>query len=275
MMTSDDSTSFIVHVVDVSSTNIIGAEVRVQRYYPGTNSWLTTEILTTNYVGEAVGHILAEDADYRFLVYQGGVSIYNSTATKITCSVTPCTVTLVIPIALSSGTEEIENLESSLTYNPTTNIFTYTYSDSSSDFDSARLYVERLAPSNATAIIPCDTSKTSVSGVITCDITGQVNGTYQASGYITRDSTEELDKRINGKLGDKIYNSMGNDGVLWAIFIFIGIIMLGLARPSLAIIFGAIGVVVLSLTQIINIGAISIVAIIAVGIILLTRVGRE
>ncbi|GAF67832.1 unnamed protein product, partial [marine sediment metagenome] len=141
MLATEDSTSFIVHVVDVSATDVTEAEVRVQRFYPGTGEWITTEILTTNYVGEAVGHLLSEDADYRFKVYQSGVSVYNSSATKITCAVTPCTVTLVIPIESETGFIEIEDIDSSLVYDQTTKIFTYTYSDTSGDFSQSRLYV--------------------------------------------------------------------------------------------------------------------------------------
>ena len=275
MLATEDSTSYIIHVVDVSGSDVYEAEVRVQRYYPGTDEWITTEIVTTNYVGEAIGHLLSEDADYRFRVYQSGVSTYNSTATKIICASAPCTVTLVIPIVLETGFEVIEDLTSTLTYSDTTNIFTYTYSDSSGDFDSARLYVIRVFPSNGTLVIPCNETKTTASGIITCDISLQVNGTYRATGYITRDDVESLDKRIDGVRGTNIYNSIGVDGVLWGFFILIAIIMLGITRPSLAIIFGVLGLIVIGLIRIVNIGAVSIIAVVAIAIILLMRIGKE
>jgi hypothetical protein len=162
-----------------------------------------------------------------------------------------------------------------LTYSSTTNIFTYTYSDSSSDFVNARLYVKRIFPSNATINVSCNETKLTTSGVMTCDITGLTNGTYQASGYVTRDGDEELTQRINGVLGNQIYNQMGEDGILWAFFIMIAIIMLGITRPTLAIVFGTIGLILVGLLGIIKIGAISIVAISAIAIILLMRIGRE
>jgi len=274
MLLDGDSTSFIIQVVDTTAKNIENAEVKVQRYYPGTNIWAITEILTTNYEGKAVGHILSEDADYRFNVSLAGVSIYNSSATKITCETAPCTVKLVIPVNIATGYEELGNIVSSLTYSDSTNLFTYTYADTSGSFSRARLYVYKVWPSNSTLVTPCNETKTTTSGVITCDINGQVNGTYRATGYIKR-VTETLDKRIDGTLGTSIYNSLGTDGVLWAFFVFIGIIMIGLARPSLAIIFGIVGIVTLSVIGIINIGIISVVAISAIGVILLSRIGRE
>ena len=275
MLATEDSTSFIIHVVDVSARDITDAEVRVLRYYPGTNEWLVTEIVTTDDAGESVAHLLSEDADYKFQVYQSGVSTHNSSATKIVCAVSPCTVTLIIPISVATGIEVVEDLTSTLIYSSTTNTFTYTYSDSSGIFSVARLYVARVSPSNATVIMPCNETKLTISGVMSCDITGQVNGTYRASGYITRDSDEFLNLRIDGALGTNVYNSMGDDGLLWAFFIFIGIAMLGVARPSLAIVFGTVGLITVGLLQIVNIGALSIVAVSAVAVILLMRVGRE
>ena len=53
------------------------------------------------------------------------------------------------------------------------------------------------------------------------------------------------------------------------------IVMIGISRPSLAIIFGAAGLIILSVLQIINIGALSLVAVSAIAIILLMRIGRE
>lgn len=275
MLASNLSTSFIVHVTDASGRNLEGGEVKVQRFYPGLGEWLTTEVLTTDYVGEAVGHFLSEDADYRFLVYKDGISLLNSSATKIVCAVAPCTVTLIVKLPLDTGYEELGDLSSSITFSDTTNIFTYTYTDSSGDFDSARLYVVRVWPSNSTLVIPCDETSTSAVNIMTCDITGQINGTYRATGYITRDGVETPVEVKDGILGDRIYNSMGKDGVLWGFFILTGIIMLGITRPSLAIIFGSIGLVTLSLLEIINIGAISIISVLAIAAILLMRVGRE
>lgn len=275
LLSTAESTSYIIHVVDVSATNVENAEVRVQRYYPGLAQWLTTEIVTTNYVGESIGHIVSEDANYRFLVYQAGISVYNSTSTQIICSVDPCTVTLVIPISFSTGIEGIDGFTSSLTYSTTTNLFTYTYTDTSSDFDSARLEVYRIFPANASVYTACNESKSTATGVVTCDLTLETNGTYRAEGYLTRDGVEVLAQRIEGVKGNNIYNTVGLDGVLWSIFIFIGIAMLGMARPSLAIIFGVIGFITLALIGLINLGAISIVAVTAIGIILLMRIGRE
>jgi len=275
MMVTGDSTSFIIHVVDVSGTDIEEAEVRVQRYYPGTDEWLTTEIVTTNYIGEAVGHLLSEDADYRFHVYLSGVSTFNSTATKITCPSTPCTVTLTIPLTISPGYEEVADLDSTLTFSDATNIFTYSYSDSSGSFSRARLLVTRIFPTNSTLAVICNDTKVTADGVMTCNINTGINGTYRASAYITRTGDEFLDARLDVAKGNNIYTSLGEDGVLWGFFLLIGIVMLGITRPSLAIVWGIVGTLFLGISGIIKIGSLSIVAIIAIGIILLMRIGRE
>lgn len=270
-----DSTSFIVEVVTGYGSPVENAEVRVERFFPGTGTWAVTEILTTDFDGKSVGHLLSEDADYRFKVFQNGINVYNSTSTKITCSTAPCTVTLVIPVSINTGYEELENIISSLTFSSTTNIFTFTYEDTSSNFENARLYVYRIFPSNAIIYAPCDTTRTSASGVITCDISSSLNGTYRATGYVTRNGDETLVQRIDRVLGSNIYNSLGADGVFWAMFVFIGIVMIGVYRPSAGIIFGIVGLFIIKLIGLVNIGTISVVSISAIAIILLMRIGRE
>jgi len=262
-------------MVYASGEDLINAEVKVQRYYPGTGEWLTTEILTTNDDGEAIGHFLSEDADYRFQVYVVGVSIYNSSSTKIVCATAPCTVTLIIPSLFLTGYEVVGDLTTTLTYSSTTNVFTYTYSDTSTTFDSARLWVTRISPSNATIVSPCNETKLTAAGVITCDITGQVNGTYRAVGYITRDDSEFVTIIIYGSIGTNFYSGIGEDGILWGFFLLIAITMLGIARPSMAIVFGIMSLIFVSLLGIVNVGIVSIVAVLSIGIILLMRVGRE
>jgi len=65
------------------------------------------------------------------------------------------------------------------------------------------------------------------------------------------------------------------DGLLWSIFFLIGIVMLGIYRPSMAIIFAIVGVFLLSLLQLMEISITAIVAIIGIGIVLLVGVKNQ
>jgi len=277
LLPTDDSTSFIIKVIDVGASPQVGYEVEVQRYQSGAGTWITTEILTTNYEGKAIGHLYTEDVNYRFLVSDAGVSIYISTSTTIACEETPCTVTLVLPSDIDSGFEELESLTTDLTYNSDTNIFTFTYQDDSSAFSSGQITVNKWNAGNATDNEQvCSSSSSSSTAVLTCDISAEVNGTYVAKGYIVRtDSGTTLVEIEYGVLGDSIYNRVGSEGVLWSFFLFIAIVMLGTIRPSLGILSAIMGVVALSFLQVINIGWTALIAVVAIGVVLLIQVKRE
>ncbi len=191
-------------------------------------------------------------------------------------------VTLTLPEASTVGFDEFEDPSDftySLTWNSGTYIFTYTYSDSDSTFENARLEVVRLAPANSSVQIPsCNETKTTSSGVITCDISASsnVNGTYMATGFLSR--TSDVNKIVERILKQKIasiVNMIGLDGVLWSFFIFIGIVMLGVYKPSLGIISGILGVIFLKLLGLMEITTSAIIAVIAIGVVLLWGVQKQ
>ena len=72
-----------------------------------------------------------------------------------------------------------------------------------------------------------------------------------------------------------IVNVIGLDGVLWSMFLLIGILMLGVYRPSLGIFFGIVGVILMSLLGLMVISITAIVAIIGIGVILLIEVRKQ
>ena len=122
----------------------------------------------------------------------------------------------------------------------------------------------------------CTSTSLTSSAVVICDISAKVNGTYKAVGSIVRtDSGTNVVEILYGYKGDTIYNQIGEDGVLWAFFLFMGIVMVGVFRPSIAILVSVIGVVMLSALNIISIGITAIVAVIALAIILLIQVKKE
>jgi len=277
LLNETSSTSFIVKVIDAGSNVKTGVQVEIERYSTGLGSWLLEEVLTTNYDGKTLAHLATEDVDYRFKVYEGGISIYNSSSTKISCESLPCTVTLIVPGTIGTGLEQLEDLTTSIVYNENTNVFTYTYEDESTTFTSGTLNVYKFNPSNSSdnALVCTDTS-TSSSAVLSCDISTATNGTYKAIGSIRRSDTGTDDVEIlYGIKGDTIYNQIGEDGVLWSFFLFMGIVMLGVFRPSLAILTAVIGVIMLSALNIISIGITAIIAIIALAIVLLIQVKNQ
>ena len=103
-----------------------------------------------------------------------------------------------------------------------------------------------------------------------------LNGTYYAKGFLSR--TGDLNKIVERLVVKKFYtivNQIGLDGLLWGFFLLMGIVMLGIYRPSLGILFGVVGVVFLWMIQLVEITLTAIVSIIAIGIVLLVGVGKQ
>ena len=279
VLNESDSTSFIIELRDYEYNIVTNAKIYVQEYIEGDGEWVTTEIVTTNDDGEAIAHILTEDALYRFKVYVDNVLEHTTSGTPITCPEVPCTVLIVMDedyVGAIEANKKLGNLVSTLTYNSATHLVRYTYADTSGNFTQSRLIVIRYNIGSGNIYTPiCNTTKTTSSGVIQCDISNQVNGTYVARGYIKRDAGEVLDLRI---LIDKfidIVGTIGLDGVLISIFLFMGIVMLGVLRPSLGIIFAIVGIVGLRLLGLMEITMTAIVSVIAIGVILLWEINKQ
>jgi len=278
LLNSSDSTSFIIELKDASYVPIVGAEIYIQRYDTGSGDWITTEIVGTNVDGEAIGHLFTEDTLYRFKIYEDGILIYTTGSTTISCPAAPCTVTIIIPEDSDwiNPYTPLDDLTYDLTYEKVTHIVTYTYEDTSDNFTQGRLQVLKHSAGVGYSLTPiCNSTSAISSAVITCDLSGETNGTYTASGYITRDDTEQrvrilvIDKMIN------IVETVGLDGVLWSMFLLIGILMLGVYKPSLGIIFAIVGVVGMYLLKLMAITTTAIVAIVGIGGILLWQLKSQ
>jgi len=275
LLNSSDSTSFVVRVRDSSYSSVVGAVIHVQRYYPGIDTWTTTEILTTNNEGKGIGHFVTEDVNYRFLVYVDGVLELTSTSTKVFCEVSPCTITLTLPGDTTFVEwKNLSNLDYTLSYSKTTEVFTYNYIDTNDSAEGGRLIVIRSSFYNSTVDTLCDDSDSAATAVITCDISGERNGTYYAFAYNNRSSVQKL---INTLIIQKTRNIIGNiglDGILWTVFLILGIVMIGLFKPAVAIVFAIAGVIFVSVLGLASIPILSVVSIIIMGGFLLWGMKR-
>lgn len=269
LLNSTSSTSYIIHVRDSAYEDVSQAIVEVERYYPSTSDWKVVESIETNVEGKSIAHLVQEDVNYRFKVYVDDVLVYVSTPTKIFCESTPCTITLTLSGESGSGFnifEELDNLEHTLTYSG--NIFTFSYADTDSTAQGGRIKVYKLDYGTSTNTI-CDTTSTSTTAVLTCDISGQTNGTYVAVGYINRDglSNRIVDRIIIRKVSD-VVTEIGADGVLWGMFFIIGLVMLGMFRPAIAIVFAIGGFILIAALGIMSIPIVSIISIIIMALII-------
>jgi len=271
LLNVSDSTTFVIKVQDSTFSPVVGGVVHIQRFYTSSNEWVTMEIVTTNDVGKALGHFATEDVNYRFLVYVDSVLKLTSTPTKIFCEIAPCTITLTFP-----GEEGIAKFEDpsglafSLTYSKATEIFTYSYTDSATGALGGRLRVIRNNYRNATQTTICNEISTAASAVLTCDISLEINGTYIGYAYNNREGGEGslLDILTINKARNIVLN-VGLDGLIWAVFLIMGIVMLGLFKPALAIVFSIGALFFIGLLGLVSIPAVAFFSLLFIGIFLL------
>lgn len=270
LLNSSDATTFTVFVRDSSFAPVEDAIVHIQRYYSGTGTWVTTEIVETNYDGKAFGKFFTEDYYYRFLVYTDNVLQLTSTSTKVVCESLPCTITLTLPgdstyVQYGNLTELIYGLS----YSKTTETFTYSYVDSNSSAEGGRLRVIRASFGNATQTTICDTTDSSSTAVLTCDISSYSNGTYYGYAYIIRNSDSTLVQTLIISKARNIVSNVGLDGLVWSIFFILSVAMVGLRKPAVAVVFTLAGVIFVSVLGLASIPIISLVSILAIGVIIL------
>lgn len=278
LLNSSRSASFIIQLRDSAFDNVAGAIIESQRFYPSTNTWVTVESFKTNIEGKTIGHFVLEDVNYRFLVYVDTVLVLTSTPTLVFCEETPCTINLQLPSTTDSAFANFENLDdytSNLVYDKTTETFTFSYIDAESGTQGGRLRVVRTSLGVASNVEICDDVDGSGTGILTCDISSETNGTYIASGYSNRTTDEDrLTERIAIAKVRDIVSELGIDGLLWSAILFISIALLFLISPAVGIvgsIFALIGIFLLGL---VSIQPLSLFALISVAAILLWVITR-
>ncbi len=278
LLNSSHSTSFIVQVKDSSFDNVVGATVEIQRFYPSTNTWITIESKETNVEGKTIGHFVVEDVNYRFLVYVGGSLILTSTPTLIFCEESPCTITLRLPDTTGSPFDIFEPLDSytsTLIYSSDTETFTFTYADTNTTTQGGRLRIIRTDLGVASNVEICNELDGSGTGVLTCDISSEINGTYIATGFSNRTVDENrVTERIAIRKIRDIVTEIGVDGLLWSGILFISIVLLWLFSPAMAIIASIFSLIAITLLGLVVIPPLSLFALIAIAGVLLWIITR-
>lgn len=270
------STSFILQVQDQNILPLAGYSIKINRYYPAYDTYQTVQVVKTDENGQSIAFLETETVDYQFLIYDTNNNlIYTSDRRKIIPQSTPYTITFTVGPLLPSPLSYLENLTGltyGLTYDKDTMKVTYTYADSNSSFTSSRLIVSALNLSGSNNIL-CNSTLSTPSGVIICDLTGNLSGTYSAIAYITRDNTNFIDNivfQIN-----TFADTAGLLGVMGGFFILLICAFLFPFSHTASIIVLNIGIIFLNIMSFVNFGPVAITAIISISILILIIFERD
>lgn len=268
-----DATPFNLLVQDASLVPIPNAFIEVQRYYPGTNTYQTVQIVETGSDGTGVAFYVLNTIDYRHIIKKGGVILLQTQKEKMYCTTNPCSKTFTIGQSTAipgQQTLEIDNLTSTLTFNSFTNIITFSYLDSTGNLVSSDLNIIQLSISgddNQVCDVPGTGSPFPQSGVLTCDMTGNT-GTFIAYGYITRNGESQ---RVAQIIVFDIVNPQkvdrGNLFLAWFIILTAGLAFIW--NPTALIISVNMAIIFVNMMGLATFGSLFLFSMVGVSLILL------
>ena len=193
LLESGEATTFILKVQDQNLLPVPNVLITIQRFRPGNNTFDTVQIARTDDNGATVGFFETEVVDYRFIISQNNNTLLITTAQKIVGETVPFTLIFTIGVVTTSPWDNfgnVTNLTSTLIFNRTSEIVTFTYEDISDIFEQGRLLVELNNPSNTTNSVICNVTSAQSSAILTCDVSSGLNASYIAQGFITRSGNE-------------------------------------------------------------------------------------
>lgn len=191
LLNSLDSTSFIIKVQDANTNPVEDAFVSIQRFYPGDGIFRTVQIIRTDGNGESIGFYKTETVDYKHIIVKNGIVELITGRQKIFGKTTPFTLIFTIGAGEGAPWDVFENqtgISTSLSFNETNKIVSFSYIDTTGVTAFGRLLVEKPSLSNGTSTIICDVNSSIASSTLTCNVTG-FSGTLVAKGYVINDST--------------------------------------------------------------------------------------
>lgn len=180
-------TSFRLEVEDTSLTPYVDKFTSLLRWYPNLNEYKIVDMGETDDNGETVIHVAVEDIDYRVGVYErNGSLIKLADPTRFTCLINPCTYTLKVSPGDKDYTS-IYDVDYTFSYNKTTGVWSFVYSDSSQKTSSVNLSVQKITGTSTYTV--CSATTTGHVGAVTCN-TSAYSGTLK--GLVHRAASPEV-----------------------------------------------------------------------------------
>jgi len=258
----------ITFTVQEDGNNLDGAIIYAERYDIGTGNYLLVAMGQTDASGQTIMYLRYGDAYYKFLIYDEDGNLRKTDGPSL-LSTTSKTFYLFSSVVEDDYLEtwiDLQKIIYSFSYNNVTNVSSLSYSSpAGTPLTQGCLRVTEIDFGGEDEV--CYSCESSASATINCLLTDldadyrnefivYVNNTY----YIMDSSYLSLTE----SLGDKI----GLDGVFISIFIIGLLAFVGLFNPASAIIFAILGVILVSMFGLIDLGLTAVVAIIFVGVVL-------
>ena len=267
-LNTTSSTSFIFQVQDEHVQPVKQVLVNVQRCYPGINTNETVFISRTDSNGLTTGNLEAETALYQFYITNQSQTLLAVTpCAKVIPQTSPYTIIFNLGGAYVSPVTNINNLSniaSSIVFNNSNGLLTWTYTDTSGRFNSSELIVSNLNMSGNNNVV-CDTTGSLSSQILTCNITAA--GTYSAKVYIYRDNQILIDQTVF--TFENRSSTAGYYGVFLAFFLILISAFAFKFNEIAGIVLMNVVIIFVNIVGLVNFGVIAITAILGISIFII------
>jgi hypothetical protein len=269
LLSSGSLTSFILKVQDENLLPVPEVIIDIYRYYPGTDEFILVQTAQTDDNGKTIGFFQTETVDYKFILTLNGTVVLETGQQKIIPETTPYTLTFNLGEDLGEPWAEVvdlANLEATL--DEENDIITYTYVDTSSNFTEGRLLVQKQSLTNLAAYeVLCNVTSSLSAATLTCDLSNNESGFYEAGGFITRDSTEYMVRFITFQKED-FFDVAGVLGLFFGFFLILIAAMLFAFNEVAGIWSVTVTILLVNTLGLIKFGGVFVTAIFAIAIIL-------
>jgi hypothetical protein len=214
------STMFILKVQDSDLVPLANYIINTYRKNPSTGTFFLTQSGKTDSNGLTSGFFETDTVDYKFVItYNDVIVLATEPQQKVLKQVPPYTLVFTLSSGLSSTFSSIINISGfNFSLNNLSDGVSYSYSDISSNFTGARLYVYRLNYSGQNVLV-CNTTSALTTDTINCNF-GGINGTYVSRAYLTRNNVEAFIDSLTRTFPFDI-NGWGLYGVMLGFFIIV------------------------------------------------------
>ena len=210
-----------------------------------------TKIITDEY-GQIISYLVEDDVKYTFTFYNlNNVLLKTSERLTIACR----TVFCVLPFIIETEDDYFDRFENvslfsfELTYDNTTNIFSYSWDDQSGESATHRLLVERFTLNES--VIVCNETSTTIVSSLTCSV-GDSTATYTAQTFRQVSGKSEFRTAVlNVKIGST-FSTYGVEGLMWVFILLMTAVSIGAFDPKIgAMLYGA-GFVIMGIVGLIS-----------------------
>ena len=212
------------------------------RWYPDLDTYKVVDMGKTDLAGQTIVNVKTNDVDYRLGLYSPqGVLVKLLDPVRMICQTTPCVYNLIVDLEETDLTTFL-NIESDLSFNYTTGVFTYIFNDPSQDTTLMNLTIWQDF-GDKDSIIICSTYSNDFTGVLVCDVSAY-SGQLRAEVW-REASPRVLIAQLLTSIRDTLIDIEGGK----TMSLFIGFILLitfalmGVVSPVLVVILGVVSLI--------------------------------